>query len=90
MTEHQLFKDFEMTCGSVWIKILYNTPTEFSITVKLVRLIKRCLNENCNEVRLGKYLSDAFLFRLSKRKGCIVTIALQLCCRIYHQGGSRK
>jgi hypothetical protein len=30
------------------------------ITVKLVRLIKMCLNETCNKVHIGKYLSDAF------------------------------
>jgi hypothetical protein len=28
--------------------------------MKLVRLIKMCLNETCSKVRIGKYLSDTF------------------------------
>jgi len=28
--------------------------------MKLVRLIKQCLNETCSRVRVGKHLSDMF------------------------------
>ena len=31
--------------------------------MKLVRLIKMCLNEACSTVRVGKHLSDMFLVR---------------------------
>jgi hypothetical protein len=33
---------------------------EFGVPMKLVRLIKMCLNETYSKVRTGKYLSDTF------------------------------
>jgi len=39
---------------------LYNTLIEFGMPMKLVRLIKMCLNETCSKVHIGKNLSDAF------------------------------
>jgi hypothetical protein len=41
-------------------EVLYNILIEFGILMKLVRLIKMCLNEICSEVRIGKHLSDSF------------------------------
>jgi hypothetical protein len=74
----------------VWIKLLHNILSDFGISMKLVVLITMCLNENYSKVPIGKYLSDAFLIRLSDRSRCIINIALQLCDRIYHLEGSRK
>jgi hypothetical protein len=37
---------------------LYNILIEFGILMKLVSLIKMCLNETYSKVRIGKYLSD--------------------------------
>jgi hypothetical protein len=37
---------------------LYNTLIEFGIPMKLVRLIKICLNETYSKLRIGKHLSD--------------------------------
>jgi hypothetical protein len=51
---HQLFIDFKKARREV----LYNTVIEFGIPMKLVRLIKMCLNETCGGVWVGKYLSD--------------------------------
>ena len=39
---------------------MYNIPNEFGIPMKLVRLIKMCLNENYTRVWVGKQLSDMF------------------------------
>jgi hypothetical protein len=39
-------------------KILYNILTKFGIPMKVVRLIKVCLNETNSEVQTGKHLSD--------------------------------
>jgi len=39
---------------------LYNILKEFGIPIKLISLIKMCLNETCSRVRVGKYLSDMF------------------------------
>jgi hypothetical protein len=42
---HKLFTDFKKTYDSVRRDALYNILIEFSISMKLVRLIKMCLNE---------------------------------------------
>jgi hypothetical protein len=39
---------------------LYNILIEFGVPMKLVRLIKMCLNETYGKVRIGKHLSDSF------------------------------
>jgi purine nucleoside phosphorylase len=41
---HQLFVDFTKAYDSVRREVLYNSLTEFGIPLKLVRLIKMCLN----------------------------------------------
>jgi hypothetical protein len=41
-------------------EILYSNFTEFGVPMKLVRLIKKCLNETCNKVHIGKHVSDSF------------------------------
>ena len=57
---HQLFKDFKKAYDSVSREVLYHILIEFCIPMKLVRLIKMCLNETSSSVWLGKYLSDLF------------------------------
>jgi len=42
---HELFIDFKNAYDSVRREVLYNILTEFGIPMKLVRLIKMCLNE---------------------------------------------
>jgi hypothetical protein len=39
---------------------LYNILIEFGVPMKLVRLIKMCLNETYSKVRIGKHLSNSF------------------------------
>jgi hypothetical protein len=39
---------------------LYNILIEFWVPMKLVRLIKLCLNKTYNKVRIDKLLSDNF------------------------------
>jgi hypothetical protein len=48
---------------------LYNILIEFGIPMKLVRLIKMCLNETYSKVRLGKHLSDNFPIQNGLKQG---------------------
>jgi hypothetical protein len=59
-TVHQLFIDFKKAYDSVRREVLYNILIEFGIPMKLVRLIKMCLNETYSKVRISKHLSDSF------------------------------
>jgi len=55
---HQIFIDFKQAYDSVRREVLCNILTDFGIHMKLVRLIKMCLNEDYNSVCVGKHLSD--------------------------------
>ena len=54
---------------SVRKEVLYNILIEFGIPMKLIRLIKMCLNETYNIVQVGKNLSDIFLIRNDLKQG---------------------
>jgi len=60
---HQLFKDLKNAYDSVRREVLYNILTEFGIPMKLVRLIKMCLNETYSSVWVGKHLYNMFPIR---------------------------
>ena len=53
-------RDFKTAYDSVRSEVLYSILIEFGIPMKLVRLIKMCLNEIYSRFRVGKYLSDIF------------------------------
>jgi hypothetical protein len=55
---HQLFLDFKKACDSVRREALYKILIEVVIAMKLIRLIKMCLNETYSRVQVGKHLSD--------------------------------
>jgi len=65
----QLFVDFKKNYDKVRKEILYNILIEFSIPMKVVRLIKMCLNETYTRARAGKYLSDGFPIRNCLKQG---------------------
>jgi hypothetical protein len=48
---------------------MYNILIEFGIAMKLIRLIKMCLNETYSKVRIGKHLSDSFPVQNGLKQG---------------------
>jgi hypothetical protein len=64
-----LFIDFEKMYNSVRRRVLYNILTAFGIAMKLVRLIKLCLNETYSEVHISKNLSDALSIQNGLKQG---------------------
>jgi hypothetical protein len=53
-------KRFKKAHDSIRREVLYNILIKFGVPMKLVRLIKMCLNEMYSKVHVGKHLSDNF------------------------------
>jgi hypothetical protein len=51
--------------------ICYICFVEFGIPMKLVRLIKMCLNKTYSKVHIGKHLSDNFPFQNGLKRGAL-------------------
>jgi hypothetical protein len=68
-TEHQLTVDFKKVYDSVRSEILYSILIEFGVPMKLVRLIKMCLNKTCSKTRMGRQLSDMFSIQNGLKQG---------------------
>jgi hypothetical protein len=65
-----LAKKFTRLLNSVRREVMYNILIEFGIPVKLVRLIKMCLNETCNRVQKSTRLRWAgHVARMGERRG---------------------
>jgi hypothetical protein len=58
-----------MSCDSLRREVLYNILIEFGIPMKLVRLIKMCLNGTYIKVRIGKHLSGSFPVQNGLKQG---------------------
>jgi hypothetical protein len=73
---HQLFIDFKKAYDSVTRKVLHNILLECGIPKKLVRIIKRCLNETYSKVCVGKFGPDKFPIQNSLRQGNALSLLL--------------
>jgi hypothetical protein len=61
----QLFIDFK----KVRREVLYNILIEFGVSMKLIRLIKTCLNEIYSKICTGKHLSESFPIQNGPKQG---------------------
>jgi hypothetical protein len=66
---HQLLIDLKKAYDSVRRGILYDILIEFGIPMKVVRVIKMCLNETCSSVWVGKHFSDMFPIKNGLKQG---------------------
>ena len=66
---YQIFIDFKKAYDSVGREVLYNIRIDFGIHMKLVMLIKMCLNKTYSRVRVGKNLSHMFRIRNGLKQG---------------------
>ena len=48
---------------------MYSILTDFYVTMKVVWLIKMCLNKTFSKVHIGKYFSDTFPFKYGLKEG---------------------
>ena len=68
---------------------MYNILIQFGIPKKLVRLIKMCLTETYNRVRVGKNLSEMFPIRNGLKQGEENNTILNKISVIVDVGGQR-
>ena len=73
---HHLFVDFKKAYDSVWREVLYSILIEFDIPMKLIRLIKMCVNEMYGRVWVGKNLSDMFPIKNGLKEGYALSLLL--------------
>jgi hypothetical protein len=83
---HQLVIDFKKAYDSVRREVLYNTLIDFGVSMKLVRLIKMCLNEMYSKVRIDKHSS----VNIPIQKGLNKEKLYRHCFRICHWKGPGK
>jgi hypothetical protein len=69
----ELFIDFKKAYDSVKREVLCNILIEFGIHMKLVRLIKMCLNDRYSRVREGKKLCDILPIRNGLKQGDVLS-----------------
>jgi hypothetical protein len=74
-TVHHQFIDFSKAYDLMRREVFYNILIEFGLPMKLVRLIKMCLNETCSKVRIDKHLSESFPIQNDLKQ---VALSLQL------------
>ena len=77
---HQLFVDFQKAYDSVGREVPYNILIESDTPMKLVRLIKMCLNETYSRC-LGRqiFVSHVSYWAWFETRRCFTVNAFQLC-----------
>ena len=66
-TVSQIFLDFKKVYDSVRREVLYNILVEYGIPMKVVRLIRICLNETPSRFLVGKHVVCSAIWFEKKR-----------------------
>jgi hypothetical protein len=74
----KIILDFKKAYDSIRREVLYNILFEFGIPMKLVRLVKMCLNETYSRVQVGKHLSDTFPIKNGLKQGDALSLSTLL------------
>jgi hypothetical protein len=67
--EYQLSVDFKKAYDSVRREVFYSNVIECGEHMKLVRLIKMCINKTNSKVRIGRHLCDTFPVQNGLKQG---------------------
>jgi hypothetical protein len=72
------------------MEVLYNILSKFWVSMKLVRLVKMCLNETYRKFRTGKHLSDTVPIQNGLKQGdalllLLFNFALEYAIRKVHE-----
>jgi hypothetical protein len=78
---HQLFVDFKEAYDSVRREVFYNILIEFWVPMKLLRLIKKCLNEIYGKVHIGIFPIQNAIGKVQENQGGLkLNLSLQCGC----------
>jgi hypothetical protein len=80
---HQLFIGLRGAYDLVRREVLYDILIVFGIPMKLVRLIKTCLNGTCSGVQEGRHLSDMCPVRNGLKQGDALLLLFFNCALEY-------
>jgi len=73
---HQLLIDFKKAYNLVRREVLYKILIEFGIPMKLIRLIKMCLNETYSTAWVGRHLSYMFPIKNTLKQDVLSPMSL--------------
>jgi hypothetical protein len=85
-TVQQLFIDFKKAYDSVRREVFYKIIFEFGVTMKLIGLIKMCLNEPNSKVSIDNHFCDTLPIQNGQKQGgalvqLLFTFALEYAIR---------